>query len=610
MVKSSLLKYLIGGFIAFFCLTVLSLIQANPVNAGECNGRFFDYACIGNLTNPGVGQECIFYFEYEGKACTTDEGRLEGACDGQGNCIPGAPAKPPHESELPFDISCVNEFLYENEQWTFDPKPEGEACEEEGISGVCDGQGNCLLNQTPQECSPGDDPCLKEPCQREGTTCQCVFAAGAPCAPGSSPFCINGYCGGCIPNDSACQNDGDCCSGYCNQSNLCAPESTKTCKSNGERCLAGGECCSGSCGGYDGHTCLCASNGYPCSEHSVCCSGYCHQSGSCAPQPEGNGGCQPLGYHCIDDLDCCSEYCNEVSVCTVREELICAPLGNFCSSQEDCCSDLICTANVCLADQGDELLEGYVLIDNEEGGAVSIINNYTTIAALEVPPRALNTDAYAQITIATGNTITNQISHLATEYKIIGNSVYNYSLRSAAGEILAFSQPVIISIGYTDQQIQDIVEGSLAIAYYDETSSQWRTLSTAVNRAAQVAVAHTTHFSLFSLIGEKLETNGADEGNGEEEIESGGLTEIWILNPLKISTIQELIDLILNWLLIIAVPLATIVIVWAGVVFMTSKGDREKVAKAKKILIYALIGVIILLLAKGMSYTIANFLTI
>lgn len=84
---------------------------------------------------------------------------------------------------------------------------------------------------------------------------------------------------------------------------------------------------------------------------------------------------------------------------------------------------------------------------------------------------------------------------------------------------------------------------------------------------------------------------------------------IWILNPLEVDTVQELIDLILNYLLIIATPLASIIIIWAAVLFMTSGGSRDRIDKAKKTLFYALIGIAILLISKGITYTVAEFLT-
>lgn len=81
----------------------------------------------------------------------------------------------------------------------------------------------------------------------------------------------------------------------------------------------------------------------------------------------------------------------------------------------------------------------------------------------------------------------------------------------------------------------------------------------------------------------------------------------WIFNPLKVQTVRELIDLILNYLLVIAIPLSTIVIIYAAMLFMISGGDPKRVDTARKTLFYAVIGIAILLIAKGVTFTITKF---
>ena len=98
---------------------------------------------------------------------------------------------------------------------------------------------------------------------------------------------------------------------------------------------------------------------------------------------------------------------------------------------------------------------------------------------------------------------------------------------------------------------------------------------------------------------------GDDSGSGAG---SGGTT-VWILNPLKIDTIQGLIDLVLNWLLMIAIPLSTIVILYGAMLFMIYGSVPAKRKKARDVILYAVIGIVILLLAKGISYSIMSFLT-
>ncbi len=81
-----------------------------------------------------------------------------------------------------------------------------------------------------------------------------------------------------------------------------------------------------------------------------------------------------------------------------------------------------------------------------------------------------------------------------------------------------------------------------------------------------------------------------------------------IPNPLGANTITELIDNIATWLLGIGLTISTIVILWAAVVFMTSGGNATRVTTARQTLWYAIIGIVILLLAKGVTSIIQNVL--
>ena len=83
---------------------------------------------------------------------------------------------------------------------------------------------------------------------------------------------------------------------------------------------------------------------------------------------------------------------------------------------------------------------------------------------------------------------------------------------------------------------------------------------------------------------------------------------ITIPNPLSAGTIPELVDKIATWLLEIGLTISTIISIWAAFVFMTSGGNTERVTMARKTLWYAIIGTVILLLAKGVTSIILNFL--
>lgn len=67
---------------------------------------------------------------------------------------------------------------------------------------------------------------------------------------------------------------------------------------------------------------------------------------------------------------------------------------------------------------------------------------------------------------------------------------------------------------------------------------------------------------------------------------------------------------LLNWFFGIVVILAAIMLVWAGATYITATGDEKKVKKALDTLIYALVGVGIAILAKGLVYMVCNFVNV
>jgi len=70
-------------------------------------------------------------------------------------------------------------------------------------------------------------------------------------------------------------------------------------------------------------------------------------------------------------------------------------------------------------------------------------------------------------------------------------------------------------------------------------------------------------------------------------------------NPFKAKSFEELIDAIINFIFWVAMAIVPIIIIIAGFLFLTSGGDPEKVRTAKKIILYACIGLAIILFAKG-----------
>ncbi len=89
----------------------------------------------------------------------------------------------------------------------------------------------------------------------------------------------------------------------------------------------------------------------------------------------------------------------------------------------------------------------------------------------------------------------------------------------------------------------------------------------------------------------------------------GKALAVELVNPIGAGDIPTLIDKIATWLLEIGATISTIIILWSALIFMTSGGNKDKVTQARKTLWYAIIGIVILLVAKGITSIIKGFLS-
>ena len=88
--------------------------------------------------------------------------------------------------------------------------------------------------------------------------------------------------------------------------------------------------------------------------------------------------------------------------------------------------------------------------------------------------------------------------------------------------------------------------------------------------------------------------NGPVQIQGSDGIPTGGLDKL--IDILKAS---------INYLFIFAIIFALFVIIYSGWLWMTSVGDKQKIASAKQRMTYALVGLIVVFL----SFFIINFVT-
>lgn len=73
-----------------------------------------------------------------------------------------------------------------------------------------------------------------------------------------------------------------------------------------------------------------------------------------------------------------------------------------------------------------------------------------------------------------------------------------------------------------------------------------------------------------------------------------------ICNPLGATSFQEIIDSVISFIFYVALVVVPLMIVIGGFYIMTAGDDSEKVKKGKQIIFYTMIGLFIVLFARGL----------
>ena len=75
---------------------------------------------------------------------------------------------------------------------------------------------------------------------------------------------------------------------------------------------------------------------------------------------------------------------------------------------------------------------------------------------------------------------------------------------------------------------------------------------------------------------------------------------VTIKNPFgEGSTLWDIFSKIVNFMFVLSLPIAALMIVIAAFFFLTSMGDPEKVKRARQLILWAIVGVIVLFLSKA-----------
>lgn len=84
---------------------------------------------------------------------------------------------------------------------------------------------------------------------------------------------------------------------------------------------------------------------------------------------------------------------------------------------------------------------------------------------------------------------------------------------------------------------------------------------------------------------------------------------ITIDNPITTSDFSEIIENTLLWVLGIAGSIALFALIVGGIMYITSAGDEQKIATAKKIFNFTVIGLILILISYSIIVTLTDILT-
>ncbi len=128
-------------------------------------------------------------------------------------------------------------------------------------------------------------------------------------------------------------------------------------------------------------------------------------------------------------------------------------------------------------------------------------------------------------------------------------------------------------------------------------------------------VATQTHKACRGTICVVISGAGADECTNNAKCASGGGTttttqKFEIRNPIGVDNFQDLVNIIGRWIFNLAIPIAVIIIIYAGVLMLISGGNPAQFQKGAKALWYAVIGLAVVLIGKGFITLIQSILSL
>jgi Type IV secretion system pilin len=84
---------------------------------------------------------------------------------------------------------------------------------------------------------------------------------------------------------------------------------------------------------------------------------------------------------------------------------------------------------------------------------------------------------------------------------------------------------------------------------------------------------------------------------------------VQLVNPIKVDSIQELLQTILEIVIILATPIVVLFIIYAGFKYVTARGNASQIQEATQALTYAVIGGVLIIGAVAIAEIIKNLVT-
>lgn len=99
--------------------------------------------------------------------------------------------------------------------------------------------------------------------------------------------------------------------------------------------------------------------------------------------------------------------------------------------------------------------------------------------------------------------------------------------------------------------------------------------------------------------------NNSGNQQSSSNTSTSGTVE-FIKNPIKVNSIIDFIKAIIDVLIKIAIPIIALAIIYSGFLFVSARGNTEKLEAAKRTFIYTLLGAAILLGAWALAQIISE----